>query len=70
MGRRSLMETWTCHICGEERPDDKISVHSRTKVLEGGVEMQENVRYCNDRNECIFGATTLSFTPNMKEEGG
>ncbi len=60
------MTTWTCHICGEERPDAKISVLTRIKMF-GPVEFQENVRYCNDRNECIFGASTKTFTPNLDE---
>ena len=51
--------TWTCHVCKEERPDDKISVHSR-KTMRGGVEFQENVRYCNDRPECAEGAQAYS----------
>ena len=49
------MDTWPCHICGDERPDDKISVRKRTKSI-GPVEFQENVRYCNDRDSCIAGA--------------
>jgi hypothetical protein len=55
--------SWTCHVCGRERPDDKISVFSRTKVVEGtGVTYQENVRYCNDNPTCIEKAPTISFT--------
>lgn len=42
---------WTCHVCGEERPDRKISVRSTTGLY-NGVEVQQNVRYCNDRKEC------------------
>ena len=57
--------TWTCHICGEERPDERISVYSSMKALSSGIEMKQNVRYCNDRAECIEGAKTRSF---VKEE--
>lgn len=59
--------TWTCHICKEERPDSKISVH--TKPLRGtnGVlsrTISENVRYCNDKPSCAREAKTFSFLRN------
>lgn len=60
---------WACHVCGELRPDHLISVHSRTKVLEGGVEFQENVRYCNDRQKCRDGATDTHHTSIGEEVG-
>lgn len=51
--------TWTCHICGDERTDDKISVYTSDLSLEfhlpAGV-MKQNVRYCNDRPLCVTGA--------------
>lgn len=46
--------TWTCHVCGDRRPDDRISVASRTLDV-GGVEVQVNLRYCNDRPACVEG---------------
>ena len=62
--------TWTCHVCGDRRPDDKVSVHSRKGVMgpdgrmyplgTSGVELTENVRYCNDRPACSEGARTYS----------
>lgn len=52
--------TWTCHICGDERPDSKISVHSRTTV-HGNVPITENIRYCNDRLSCYEGALKKHF---------
>jgi len=39
--------TWTCHICGDDRPDNKISV-AQHKINYG----QRNVRYCNDNADC------------------
>jgi hypothetical protein len=43
--------TWTCHICGRERPDDRISV--ATHDISGPrFEAKANVRYCNDSAEC------------------
>lgn len=49
------MLSWTCHICGEERPDAKISVYksdiSEDYNLPDGI-MFQNVRYCNDNIDC------------------
>jgi len=55
--------TWTCHICGEERPDDKISVLSKHIIINGQVIPggHQNIRYCNDRPTCIEGAKVFSF---------
>lgn len=52
--------TWECHICHEERPDDKISVISKPLDIPGVV-AEQNVRYCNDRQACVAGAQTYSF---------
>lgn len=56
-------DTWKCHICGEERPDDKISVLSKPLIINGQVVLgaQQNIRYCNDRPACIEGAKEFSF---------
>lgn len=48
--------TWTCHVCGDERPDSAISVCSKTEKLGGVIPMTVNVRYCNDRRACLIGA--------------
>ncbi|KKM92418.1 hypothetical protein LCGC14_1218660 [marine sediment metagenome] len=60
-------DTWKCHICGEERPDDKISALSKPLIINGQVVQggQQNIRYCNDRPACIEGAKEFSF---FKEE--
>ena len=55
------METWTCHICKRERPDDKISVSSKAIRIDGRIVGQQNIRYCNDNPECIEGVKTFSF---------
>lgn len=52
---------WTCHVCGDYRPDAKISVHSSQQRLAGGVEVTTNARYCNDRQKCREGVATLDF---------
>jgi hypothetical protein len=57
-----MFDTWTCHICGKERPDDKISVHtSKFKHGEDGIEITQNVRYCNDNPDCYMKAKDHSF---------
>ena len=56
------MIEWTCHVCGDLRPDDKISVYSTEKPFgTTGVMMKQNVRYCNDRPSCIEGAKHIDF---------
>jgi hypothetical protein len=56
-----LIDKWKCQICGEERPDDKISVHSKPIVINGLVLGQTNVRYCNDRQDCKNKALDLDY---------
>lgn len=55
------MFTWICHICGEEREDEKISVSttdlSEEKKMPLGT-FKQNVRYCNDKENCIEKAKT------------
>lgn len=54
--------TWKCHVCGDERPDDKISVH-KVKDMFGipgmMVPVEANVRHCNDRSKCCDGAESI-----------
>lgn len=52
--------TWTCTICGDTRPDDKISV-ARVSQLVGVVMVDVNVRYCNDRRSCIEAAPSFKL---------
>lgn len=52
---------WTCHVCGEWRPDAKISVRSRDSSGDYGLPrgtVRDNVRYCNDRPACIESSRT------------
>jgi hypothetical protein len=60
-------ETWTCHVCKEERPDAAISVLSKPGLLAGRFPFTENVRYCNDRPACIAGAKDVSFLASESE---
>jgi hypothetical protein len=59
--------TWTCHICHEERPDDKISVVTKPLDFGHGVKADQNIRYCNDRPECFKGTKTFSFVKDKEE---
>lgn len=45
------MDTWTCHICGEERPDSVIAVLSYP--MKDFVSVEINVRYCSDKPNCL-----------------
>ncbi len=58
---------WTCHVCGKLRPDDKISVYSRVSTR-FGVELTENVRYCNDNPDCVEKAKTFTFLTEADED--
>ncbi len=53
--------TWTCHICGKERPDAAISVYKKPLVINGQQLGEQNIRYCNDNPECYKGAEQFSF---------
>jgi hypothetical protein len=48
--------TWTCHVCGDVRPDEFISVAKHKHLYPNGFEIQNNVRYCNDRKTCRVAA--------------
>ena len=56
--------TWSCMICKRLRPDELISVAVRDmsfkyKLPVGSIE--QNVRYCNDRNECRDAAERIEI---------
>ena len=61
------METWTCHICKRERPDDRISVLTKPLVINGQAIGQQNIRYCNDNPACIEGAQHFDFLKERKD---
>lgn len=54
---------WTCHVCGDYRPDARIGVYSRLEVF-CRVPVTENIRYCVDRPACVEGAKTKTFLPS------
>jgi len=61
------MITWKCHICKEERSDDKISVLTKPLIISGQPCGEQNIRYCNDRPACLKGAKVFSFDKNGRE---
>lgn len=64
------MLTWTCHVCSDERPDSKISVSVNKRKI-GDVPITENVRYCNDRQECVEaakGVRILTMASDLTQE--
>jgi hypothetical protein len=52
--------TWTCNVCGKERPDAQISVASAVEQFGAGAEMITNTRYCNDNPVCARMAPLLA----------
>jgi hypothetical protein len=63
-----MIDHWKCHICGDERPDAQISVLSKDISAEHNLPpgTMQQIRYCNDRKECIEGAKTFSFTKKQE----
>jgi hypothetical protein len=59
--------TWTCHVCGKERPDDRISVAHVDVPMKGGSVVTVNVRYCNDRQACYAGVEETSLVKSARE---
>lgn len=55
------METWTCHICKERRPDNRISVITKPLIINRQAVGEQNIRYCNDKADCIKKAQDFSF---------
>lgn len=53
--------TWTCHICKQERLDEKISVLIKSIIMNGQVCGEQNIRYCNDNPECFEKAQTFEL---------
>ncbi|MBA7608335.1 hypothetical protein ES703_15512 [subsurface metagenome] len=75
MELKKAFSTWKCHICGDERPDERISVLSKPLIINGQpliingkVCGWENIRYCNDRPACIEGAKEFSFSKASGKE--
>jgi len=57
----TAFDTWKCHICGEERLNNKISVLTKPLIINGLACGEQNIRYCNDRQSCVDGAKEFSF---------
>lgn len=53
--------TWTCHVCGRERPDALIAVAKFPIKGAGGLEATVNVRYCADNPACHEAAGDVDF---------
>lgn len=62
--------TWTCLVCGDDRPDRLISVHT-TEIAypipgRPDYSITQNVRFCNDRPACVAGAPAVTFFPESR----
>lgn len=61
--------TWTCHVCGDERPDLSIAVFKRDVSTDHGLpigSMFTNVRHCSDRPKCRAGAEGVQWFAKTK----
>lgn len=54
------IDTWRCEVCKSDRLDDDISVVTLKKYLKIGGSMGRNVKYCNDKPECLDGAVKIA----------
>jgi hypothetical protein len=53
--------TWSCHFCGDERPDEKIAVAVVETRSNTGVEIRHTRRYCRDREQCEAAAAAWAL---------
>lgn len=52
----------TCHICGDQRPVEYLSVEQHKTVVPGSNEkVMEKITYCSDKAECTAAAPNFSF---------
>jgi hypothetical protein len=60
----SRLTDWSCHVCGELRPDDKIAVCKRSAPYQRSarppIPIRVNVRYCVDRAVCTAVAPVIA----------
>ena len=62
-----MNDEWTCHVCGDLRPDAMIVVRRRAASLAGtGTQVVQNIRYCSDRPACVEGSKTYSHIRNQE----
>ena len=50
-----------CHLCRELRPEACLSLYKKTEIDDLGCTWEQNIRYCNDKEECKEGAKTFSM---------
>lgn len=56
-----MIEQWKCSSCGEIRDDKDISVFSYP-LYEGDDSIICNLKYCNDKPECLEKAQLKAIT--------
>lgn len=60
------MQTETCHICHDERPDEVIGL---LEVPIPGSPVGLAIRYCTDRERCVAGARAYTRVPGYARHG-
>ena len=54
-----LNPTFKCDVCGKERQEAFIDVLKKDRSSEWGLpegSLTENIKFCNDKPSCFFGA--------------
>lgn len=62
--------TFKCDVCGKERQKVFIDVLKKDQSVEWGLSEGtyiENIKFCNDKPECFFGAEKVQLTKKVKE---
>lgn len=61
------LNNWACDICTNTRPDAYISVLQKRIDKGHGVFITHNIKYCNDREGCRYGAENLELFSGAEE---
>lgn len=61
-------ETWTCHVCHRERPDEQIGVARHEHKRPSGFIETQSVRYCRDNSRCTTSALLHDHTELALDE--
>jgi len=59
-----------CNVCGKERQEVFIDILKKDRSAEWGLSEGtyiENIKFCNDKPECFFGAEKVRLTKKVEE---
>jgi len=58
----------TCQICGKTRMFKEVDVKKIDRTEEFGIQVIQNVSYCNDNPDCIAKAQAMTAEDLVKKE--